>query len=1008
MPDDLSATRVSGPNSPHAPDSSATVARSADPLTARRQMLGEEVPAVPGYEVARELARGGMGRVLAARDLTLNRPVAIKVLLPRGGRDGARRFVTEAEITAQLPHPNIPPVYALGRFGDGTPFLVMKLIEGRTLTALLRDRASPAEELNRFVQIFEHVCLAVGFAHARGVVHRDLKPANIMVGEFGEVQVMDWGLAKTAGGLEAPTREQGAEDEPKTLGDSTRPPDVFSSDYSTEVTAAGQVLGTPSYMAPEQARGEPVDPRADVFSLGAVLCEVLTGSRPFAGRHSTEVIGATAAGLLDEPLAALAASGAPAELVELARRCLAPWAADRPADGKAVADAVARYRAGVETRLRAAEAERAAAEVKATEQRKRRRVQLALLAAVAFMLLGAAGTGWWLDHKAAERRIEAERAERDRAAADQRQSEKDARAAADNRRALAADLDRCEAALRNDDAATAALALADVTRREGQPGGEEFGERIARCRADHALLTRLDEVENFAWTPVNGLLPLAADLQTRWAAALAQAGIVPGAPPAETARRVNGSLIRDRVLLTLDLWLGAAGTADLAALLHEADPDPTRDAVRAAVQARDGAGLGRLTAAGLGDQPARFVIALAAAVRPGLSPARRRALLAAEWDRAPGSVRVLMELGGTYPMNSKEGAAERARWFQAAVALRPQSVIAWNKLGIALRDGGQYDEALAAAREALRLDPRDLNALNIKAMALRAKGDGPGAVRVYEELMRVDPNSPYPEFHNNYGTALATAGDLRGAIVKFRKALEMNPKFATAHANLGNALLRTRELDAAVQSLRAAVECDPRSAVAHADLGRALELKRDTTGAIRAYRESLKLNPADPGTASALGHLLWDREDWDGAIGAFRDALRYAPAEPGLHNNLGALLRQTGDPRGAISAHKEAIRLDPKHLRARYNLGIALRAANDPAGAVKAYRELLALDPNHSAGHNGLGNALRDLGDLDGAIAEFRAALSINPRNGPAQQNLTDTLKQKDRTAPRPREIKRS
>ncbi|MGL4553854.1 MAG: serine/threonine-protein kinase, partial [Gemmataceae bacterium] len=163
---------------------------------------GGDLPAVPGYRVEREIARGGMGRVLAARDLGLDRDVALKVLLPGANAD---RFVRESKITARLPHPGIPPVHALGTLADGSPFLAMKLVAGHTLADEMRAADRP-----RLLQAFAQVCQAVGFAHGRGVIHRDLKPANVMLGDYGEVHVMDWGLAKAlaAGGRPGPDEEE--------------------------------------------------------------------------------------------------------------------------------------------------------------------------------------------------------------------------------------------------------------------------------------------------------------------------------------------------------------------------------------------------------------------------------------------------------------------------------------------------------------------------------------------------------------------------------------------------------------------------------------------------------------------------------------------------------------------------------------------------------------------------------------------------------------------------------
>src|SRR5260370_32529735 len=155
----------------------------------------------PGYELLDEIGRGGMGVVYRARDTALDRDVAVKLLSQRYPPDSfpAQRFLSEARITGQLQHPGIPAVHQVGTVADGRPCLAMKLIKGSTLEALLKQRTDPAGDRGRLLAIFEAVCQAVGYAHAHPVLHRDLKPANVMVGAFGEVQVMDWGLAKVLG-----------------------------------------------------------------------------------------------------------------------------------------------------------------------------------------------------------------------------------------------------------------------------------------------------------------------------------------------------------------------------------------------------------------------------------------------------------------------------------------------------------------------------------------------------------------------------------------------------------------------------------------------------------------------------------------------------------------------------------------------------------------------------------------------------------------------------------------
>jgi serine/threonine-protein kinase len=231
----------------------------------------EGIPTPAHLRVFGELGRGGMGRIHPATDRNLLRHVALKRLdktlaAEQFYRDG---FVAEAQITGQLEHPNIVPVHELTIDETGVPYFTMKLVQGEGFNRWLADPARPAgasDRLEEGLEIFMKVCDAVAYAHHRGVIHRDLKPENIMVASFGQVYLMDWGLAKLT---------------------KNRP----ASGDLAQMEAPGAV-GTPEYMAPEQARGNPaeMDERSDIFGLGAVLYEIVSGKRPYGESRNQELI----------------------------------------------------------------------------------------------------------------------------------------------------------------------------------------------------------------------------------------------------------------------------------------------------------------------------------------------------------------------------------------------------------------------------------------------------------------------------------------------------------------------------------------------------------------------------------------------------------------------------------------------------------------------------------------------------------------------------------------------
>jgi len=279
------------------------------------------------YSIGGEIARGGMGKILSARDRRLRRDVVIKVTRHEDGSIDPR-FEREALITARLQHPSIVRVYEAGVLEDGRAFYAMERVRGESLEVILETKATLRERLSLLPHAIA-VADAIAYAHNEGVLHRDLKPSNVLIGPFGETVVIDWGLAKDLRVGEV-------------AGALSTSPGSSSSDGS--LTQVGSVMGTPSYMAPEQARGDASDERTDVYALGALLYTMLAGVPPHRGRTTEEVLEQVAAGRR-VPIAEREPT-LPPELATIVERAMARVPADRYANAKDLAEDLRRYAAG--------------------------------------------------------------------------------------------------------------------------------------------------------------------------------------------------------------------------------------------------------------------------------------------------------------------------------------------------------------------------------------------------------------------------------------------------------------------------------------------------------------------------------------------------------------------------------------------------------------------------------------------------------------------------------------
>jgi len=290
------------------------------------------------YEERALLGEGGMGRVMLCKDLRIGRLVAVKMLRKdRSDRPESRmRFLREARVQGQIEHPSVVPVYDVGMGPDGTYFFTMKCVRGRTLDHVLRalrngeEATIAAFSRHKLLTVFQSVCQAVAFAHEHGVIHRDLKPSNVMIGDFGQVQVLDWGLAKVVGAIDVP------------------PGEVIEELTDDAHTLVGEMLGTPGYMSPEQAKGEldRIDARTDVYALGAILFELLTLA-PLHSRESVQdTLLSTIEGVNAKPDERYPHAHAPPELSAICVKCTGLEPEERYASAKDLLGAIEGFLSG--------------------------------------------------------------------------------------------------------------------------------------------------------------------------------------------------------------------------------------------------------------------------------------------------------------------------------------------------------------------------------------------------------------------------------------------------------------------------------------------------------------------------------------------------------------------------------------------------------------------------------------------------------------------------------------
>jgi serine/threonine-protein kinase len=930
------------------------------------------------YRVAGEIARGGVGSILRARDVDLGREVALKVLLDahRGNAEITRRFLEEAQVSAQLQHPGVVPVHEIGLLADERPYFAMKLVKGQTLAEILESRADPSDGRQRLLGIFAQICQTLAYAHTRGVVHRDLKPSNVMVGTFGEVQVMDWGFAKVMA-------KGGAADDRRTtqtLSPAETPPDdveiltARSADSSSR-SVAGSVMGTPAYMPPEQARGavDEVDERSDVFGLGAILCEILTGKPAYTGRSLDEVYNKARRGEIADARQRLEVSGADRELIELAESCLSIEPRERPRNAVVVSKRISGHLESVARR---------AHELEVRAAKTRLKFVLVLSTLIAVVLGGGAYV--WVDK---ERRAQ----EQASAAA-----VRDAMSQAKELRAQAAsktDPSLWDAALRE---AKRALDLSGRGVRSAvvEEARALHAELAAQVR-DHQAIAQLDRLREERDSDPE-------ELEESFRDVFGSYGIDVDAPDIEvTARKIRESGIARHLVLALDQWAitWAFGPQRRARsrpleIAQLADDDKWRSTLRQAVRANDRERLNRLAEEAASAELAPSTLEVLAFALRG-TPAERGVWLRAQ-ELYPHDFWINLRLGDF--LRAQREFEEALQFLRAAAALRPGSAYALYKLGSALADKGSFEEALTPFERAIASDAAFPSAYYRCADALEEGGASLPRERLDRLRLLLERTLQSGKDYHDDGFAalraevLLALGESRAAIVALERSVRVRGGAPRGRFGWGR-----RGPNSNTERLERHRKLALPDLLTFASIDAALEDEGPEPFASDAIAEFRQANEGrdDAGSKSRLRYLegrrLEDSSEHRSAAAVFEEVLSLDDGSPEPFLRLAESLRAAGEAARAEKLLREALGRETLQYTAPWKLWLALslsdlkRSAGEALAAFPEPQALAEADPG-DGDPAPYGSDLRRLLELLAAGKPVEISLRFFPFFGPREE----------------------
>jgi serine/threonine-protein kinase len=814
-----------------------------------------ELPQVPGYRVEALLGRGGMGVVYKAWHLRLNRPVALKMLLagPCARPTELERFLREAQAVAALGHPNIVRLYDVGDVG-GRPYFTMELVEGGNLADQIEEIPQPA---HRAAALVATLADAIQAAHQSGIVHRDLKPGNILLARDGTPKVTDFGLARRLEG-------------------------------NAGLTLSGTPVGTPGYMAPEQALGKRavIGPATDVYGLGVILYEMLTGVAPF---HADSPAATLHKVLTEEPMPpARLNPQVPRDLATICLKCLHKEPGGRYATARELADDLRRFLNDEAIRARPP-----GPWERGWRWLRHRPALAAGLVAAVLLAICLAGGGLWLTEQAALAR------------------------------GVEQDLQEATLQQKKFAWAEAAAALERAKGRLGFWGStklhhrvEQAGHRLEQARLDVSLAAGLETIRLKRATHVEGYFNSAAERRFTnarsdhdYEEAFREAGFEDLVKdPAAAAARVRESVVQEALLTALTDWAVCAVAPErqdgLLAMARQADPGPWSDRVRRPAAWRDGVTLAALARnAPAAEQPTPLLIALAERLQA--TGGEAIAFLEQVRRERPNDFWVNFISGKVLREEGKP--EEAAACYRTALKIRPEAA-AFNNLGLALYDvqarvpAGQWDDAIDCYQRILNEDRRSASAHNNLGVVLKAKGDWGKAEEHFGLALQLDPGSA--PAHCNLAFIRAYSGGPVEALGHFREALRHDPECALARCLLGVVLLTKGHFDAAHENYQRALRSDPKNRATYDNIYHEAFLR-----ALEHYQGAVRFDPRWARTANALGLGLQAQRSLAEALDNYDQALASDPQLGVAEGARGQALLAQGRIPEALTATRRCLEL---------------------------------------------------------------------------------------------------